>query len=316
MRIWGVVVRVGKREWVSSASALEDWVFSWAARSRVEASLGVSEGWGASGSGVGSESCFCFLEGGRSFSLRPGIAPSTRSSHTRFRSSVSGMFVFMRSSRSAGSRSSAFLRSKRSARFWEERADLRRTLWDWRWSLLGIVNVRDVFWEVDVFLAVRAMFAVGVRGELCVVWGEFGVECRRRTLSPRHSICGMKSWHASPHQGFSLHGNNSTPSSCTENDTAMITATTWVPRGFAAEFPQRVDITEEEYGRIADLARLQLEDAQGDLDDARAEEEEDDKVQKKGKKKKNKNKQTVEMKDAAEDDKEESVFPPRVRTQN
>lgn len=85
----------------------------------------------------------------------------------------------------------------------------------------------------------------------------------------------------------------------------MITATTWVPRGFAAEFPVRQEVTEEEYERIADLARLQLEDAQEDLDDARAEAgEEGSKKSKKGEK------DAVEMKDADEDreDKEASVF--------
>ncbi|KAH0602569.1 uncharacterized protein H6S33_008650 [Morchella sextelata] len=82
----------------------------------------------------------------------------------------------------------------------------------------------------------------------------------------------------------------------------MITATTWVPRGFAAQFPVRQDVTEEEYERIADLARLQLEDAQEDLDDARAEAgEEGSKKSKKGET------EAMEMKDADEDreDKEE-----------
>jgi periodic tryptophan protein 1 len=85
----------------------------------------------------------------------------------------------------------------------------------------------------------------------------------------------------------------------------MITATTWVPRGFAAQFPVRQDVTEEEYERIAELARLQLEDAQEGLDDARAEAgEEGSKKSKKGET------EAMEMKDADEDreDKEESVF--------
>jgi len=50
----------------------------------------------------------------------------------------------------------------------------------------------------------------------------------------------------------------------------MITATTWVPRGFAAQFPQRYDIDEKEFERIADLARLHLEDAKEDLEEAEA----------------------------------------------
>jgi periodic tryptophan protein 1 len=50
---------------------------------------------------------------------------------------------------------------------------------------------------------------------------------------------------------------------------SMITATTWVPRGFAAPFPTKYTFDEEEFKRIAELAKLQLDDANEDLDDAR-----------------------------------------------
>ncbi|KAI9770173.1 MAG: hypothetical protein M1835_006599 [Candelina submexicana] len=50
---------------------------------------------------------------------------------------------------------------------------------------------------------------------------------------------------------------------------SMITATAWVPRGFAAQFPTKYDFDEAEFERIADLAKLQLEDAKQDLDEAR-----------------------------------------------
>ncbi len=53
----------------------------------------------------------------------------------------------------------------------------------------------------------------------------------------------------------------------------MITATAWVPRGFAAPFPTKYDFDEEEFQRIADMAKLQLDDAQEDLEDARKEAE-------------------------------------------
>jgi|SRR5690554_5964275 len=61
---------------------------------------------------------------------------------------------------------------------------------------------------------------------------------------------------------------------------SMITCTTWVPRGFAAQHPRRIQLDEAEYDRIAELAQMQLEDAQGELADAkedkpRVEEEED-----------------------------------------
>ena len=52
----------------------------------------------------------------------------------------------------------------------------------------------------------------------------------------------------------------------------MITATTWVPRGYAAPFPSRYQFDEDEYDRISKLANLQLEDAREDLEEAQAEE--------------------------------------------
>ncbi|EKG09215.1 hypothetical protein MPH_13766 [Macrophomina phaseolina MS6] len=50
---------------------------------------------------------------------------------------------------------------------------------------------------------------------------------------------------------------------------SMITATTWVPRGFAAPFPQKYIFDDDEFERISQLARLQLDDAKEDLDDAK-----------------------------------------------
>jgi periodic tryptophan protein 1 len=51
----------------------------------------------------------------------------------------------------------------------------------------------------------------------------------------------------------------------------MITATTWVPRGFAAPFPTKYQFDEDEYERISQLAKLQLDDAKEDLEEAQAE---------------------------------------------
>ncbi|KAK6359935.1 hypothetical protein TWF696_001061 [Orbilia brochopaga] len=53
----------------------------------------------------------------------------------------------------------------------------------------------------------------------------------------------------------------------------MITSTAWVPRGFAAEFPDRKPFDEDEFSRIAEIAQLKLDDARDDLDEARADEE-------------------------------------------
>lgn len=50
---------------------------------------------------------------------------------------------------------------------------------------------------------------------------------------------------------------------------SMITTTTWVRRGVAAQFPTKYEIDEEEMGRISKLARMQLEDAKEDLSAAK-----------------------------------------------
>jgi len=51
----------------------------------------------------------------------------------------------------------------------------------------------------------------------------------------------------------------------------MITSSAWVPRGFAAPFPKKYEFDEDEFERIAELAKLKLEDAQEDLEEAKAE---------------------------------------------
>lgn len=50
---------------------------------------------------------------------------------------------------------------------------------------------------------------------------------------------------------------------------SMVTATAWVPRGFAAPFPTKYEFDEEEFDRIAKLAKLQLNDAEEDLEEAK-----------------------------------------------
>ncbi len=57
---------------------------------------------------------------------------------------------------------------------------------------------------------------------------------------------------------------------------SMITAAQWVPRGFAAPFPQKYTLDEAEYERIAELAQLQLDDAEEDLKEAQDDEGDDD----------------------------------------
>jgi periodic tryptophan protein 1 len=54
---------------------------------------------------------------------------------------------------------------------------------------------------------------------------------------------------------------------------SMITATAWVPRGFAAPFPTKYTFDEEEFQRIAELAKLQLDDANEDLEEVQKQSE-------------------------------------------
>ena len=49
---------------------------------------------------------------------------------------------------------------------------------------------------------------------------------------------------------------------------SMITATAWVPRGFAATFPTKYDVDEREMARISKLAQLKLDDAKADFESA------------------------------------------------
>ncbi|KAG2412026.1 hypothetical protein HFD88_009582 [Aspergillus terreus] len=55
---------------------------------------------------------------------------------------------------------------------------------------------------------------------------------------------------------------------------SMITTSAWVRRGVAAQFPTKYEIDEEEMNRISKLARMQLEEAQGDLKAAQEAEDE------------------------------------------
>jgi periodic tryptophan protein 1 len=59
----------------------------------------------------------------------------------------------------------------------------------------------------------------------------------------------------------------------------MITCTTWVPRGFAAENPRMAQLDDAEMERISELAKLKLEDAQEDLEDAEAGNDDDEEAE-------------------------------------
>lgn len=57
---------------------------------------------------------------------------------------------------------------------------------------------------------------------------------------------------------------------------SMITAAQWVPRGVAAQFPAKYNFDEAEYERIAEIAKLQLDDANEDLEEAQGAEDMED----------------------------------------
>ncbi|KAK9458232.1 WD40-repeat-containing domain protein [Dipodascopsis uninucleata] len=62
----------------------------------------------------------------------------------------------------------------------------------------------------------------------------------------------------------------------------MISCTTWVPRGYAAEFPVQYELDDQELDRISKFAQLRLDDARNDLENAENEIEGDDAVEEAG----------------------------------
>jgi periodic tryptophan protein 1 len=86
----------------------------------------------------------------------------------------------------------------------------------------------------------------------------------------------------------------------------MITTATWVPRGFAAPFPSKYKFDEDEFERIAELAKLQLDDAKEDLEEAEeaaagAEEDEDEVKGDKSEKKEKKSKKAKKEEEAEDE---------------
>lgn len=51
----------------------------------------------------------------------------------------------------------------------------------------------------------------------------------------------------------------------------MISSSCWVPRGFASEFPEKYELDDAEMERITQMAKLELEDAKEDLEQAQKE---------------------------------------------
>lgn len=59
---------------------------------------------------------------------------------------------------------------------------------------------------------------------------------------------------------------------------SMITAIAWVPRGCAATYPTKYVVDDHELARIARLAKLKLDDANEDLENAGRDKKEDRKA--------------------------------------
>lgn len=87
----------------------------------------------------------------------------------------------------------------------------------------------------------------------------------------------------------------------------MITTASWVPRGFAAPFPSKYQFDEEEFERIAELAKLQLDDAKEDLEEAEAEAVEEDGGGAEVKSEKKKSKKKSKKDKAAEEDDDDQL---------
>lgn len=49
----------------------------------------------------------------------------------------------------------------------------------------------------------------------------------------------------------------------------MISSSTWVPRGYASEFPEKYELDDEEMERINAMAQLEINDAKDDLEGAK-----------------------------------------------
>ena len=88
---------------------------------------------------------------------------------------------------------------------------------------------------------------------------------------------------------------------------SIITSTTWVPRGYEAPLPTRYKFDEEEFNRIAELAKLQLDDAREDLETTEEQGNERDGGAKRGSKTKEQGK--VGPKGPGDDDEDECVHP-------
>lgn len=56
----------------------------------------------------------------------------------------------------------------------------------------------------------------------------------------------------------------------------MISATSWVPRGFASEFPEQYELNDEEMERIEAMSKLNLGEAKADLEEAEEEAEDEE----------------------------------------
>lgn len=77
----------------------------------------------------------------------------------------------------------------------------------------------------------------------------------------------------------------------------MISSSTWVPRGFASEFPEKYELDDEEMERITAMAKLELNDAKIGFKEANEDEEETEESVEGGKKGKKEFKDQIDLDD-------------------
>lgn len=61
---------------------------------------------------------------------------------------------------------------------------------------------------------------------------------------------------------------------------SVISATTWVPRGYASEYPIKYEFNDEELEHLSGMAKLQIKSTEEEMEDEEGEEEAEEKKEK------------------------------------
>lgn len=60
---------------------------------------------------------------------------------------------------------------------------------------------------------------------------------------------------------------------------SVISATAWVPRGYASEYPIKYEFNDEELEHLSGMAQLQIKSAEEEMDDEEDSEEKKEQIQ-------------------------------------